>query len=354
VIVVCDTNVFVRETHLLRKKGGPTLLQFLRAIKGRLFVPEILRREYVEQTLAAVEEERTKANSALGALRTLVGRGHGSPLPEDGAVEQGALARLRELETLTLAEQMTPELLAAAGTRSLEKRPPTSKTDHGYKDCLIWEFILRLPAGSEVRLISRDKKAFYDGERLSAKLIAEARERQINVVAYQGLEPLLQELQSQNPLLDLAPSEASDVVEESNYGAGFADATAPLPIVSGSSPAEKAVIPADNQGPTADVRELKHRLAQAQKSFENLDLKILGFIAHLGAPGKEQLLRVLAQAGVTLDEARSVIERLVITRFVRDTGNHYLVPDRHISEAAAATVEEDIIALLAKEPASDG
>jgi len=353
VIVVCDTNVFVRDTHLLRKKGGPTLLQFLRAIKGRLFVPEILRREYLEQTVLAVNEERSKATSALSALGTLVGRRHGQSMPDDNAVEQGTLARLRELETLTLAEPLSPELLAAAGTRSLEKRPPTSKSDHGYKDCLIWEFILRLASGSEVRLISRDNKAFFDGDQLSKALMDEANTRQINVLAYRSIEPLLEELQRQNPLLDLSALEAVDVVDKPSDGAAFAESSARVPIPDGAPPFQESVIPA-GESPPEDVRELKRRLAHAQKSFDNLDLRILGFIAHLDTPGREQLFRLLAQVGVPLDQARNVIDRLVITGFVRDTGNHYLVPDRQVRGVAAATVEEEIIALLAEEPPTNG
>jgi hypothetical protein len=31
VIVVCDTDVLVRDTHLLRKNGGPDLVRQLRA-----------------------------------------------------------------------------------------------------------------------------------------------------------------------------------------------------------------------------------------------------------------------------------------------------------------------------------
>jgi PIN domain len=350
VIVICDTNVFVRETHLLRKKGGPTLLQFLRAIQGRLFVPEILQREYVEQTLAAVNEERTKAENALSALRTLVGRRQGHPLPEDDAVEQGSIARLRELETLTMTAPLSEAILAAAGTRSLEKRPPTSKSDHGYKDCLIWEFIIRLPPGSEVRLISRDKKAFFDsGDQFSKVLTEEVRERQINLVAYQSLEPLLHELQTRNPLLDLAALEASEVIDEPADAGTLSATAASAPI-----PRAETSVLADDDATAADTRELKSQLAQAQQTFENLDLRILGFIAHFGTPGKEQLFNLLVQADVPMDEARNVIDRLIITRFVRDTGNHYLVADRRLGDIAAATVEEEIIALLTKEPLGNG
>lgn len=353
-IVVCDTNVFVRDTHLLRKKGGPELLQFLRAIKGRLFVPEILHREYREQTVVVVSEERSKAITALSAIRTLVGRHHGPPLPDDQAAEREALARMLELEALTMTAPMSDELLAAAGTRSLQKRPPTSKSDHGYKDCLIWESILRLPPGSQVRLISRDKKAFYDGDQFSRMLTEEAEARQISVVGYLSLEPLLDELQRQNPQLDLSAFSVSDASEKPVDGTAFADAAGHVPSPDGTPFATGPAALAEADGPAAALDNLKLRLAEAQESFESLDLKLLGFISYLSTPGKEQLFRLLAQAGMPLDAARNVIDRLVITGFVRDTGTHYIVTDRHVSDLAASTVEANIIVLLDRDSRENG
>src|SRR4030095_15440871 len=112
---VCDTNVFVRETHLLRKKGGPQLVRLLRAVKGRLFLPEILKREYIEQTRIVAGEERDRATTAISNFGTLIGRPSGPRLLGDDAVDQRTLDRLGELEALLLSAPMTPEVQLAAG-----------------------------------------------------------------------------------------------------------------------------------------------------------------------------------------------------------------------------------------------
>jgi len=71
VIIVVDTNVFVRDTHLLRKKGGPALVRLLRATKGQILIPEILHREYVERTVKAANDERNRVKTAFSTVETL-------------------------------------------------------------------------------------------------------------------------------------------------------------------------------------------------------------------------------------------------------------------------------------------
>lgn len=161
VIVVCDTNVFVHDTHLLRKKGGRQMERLLRAVNGRLFIPEILRIEYLERTRSAASEPREKINPAFDKFRTLTGSRDEFPLLGDDAIDQRTLERLTALQLITHSQPFTDEVLAAAGQRSIQKKRPASATDPAYKDCLIWECLLRLPAGSQVRFISRDSRAFY-------------------------------------------------------------------------------------------------------------------------------------------------------------------------------------------------
>jgi hypothetical protein len=352
-IVVCDTNVFVRETHLLRKKGGPQLVGLLRAVKGQLFVPEILQREYIEQTRIAASEERLRASVAFANLKTLVGVRHDYPLLGDDAVDKRTLERLRTLEALILSAPMTDEVLAAAGQRSLQKKRPTSKTDHGYKDCLIWESVLRLPAGSEVRFVSRDSKAFFDGDRIAPELVAEATARGINILGCKELEQVLCELQANTPTLDLVAVEALDIVEKAvDREAGAELAVQVAAVGSGSvrapvSAAQTESLPAESVAPLA-AQELSALLAQAQKPFENLDRKVLGYVAYLGSASKEQLFNLLSQSGVSIEVAKNVAERLIISGLIRDTGNHYLPGDPGTAELAAGATEPEIIELLTK------
>jgi hypothetical protein len=338
---------------LLRKKGGPVLIAFLRATKGQLLVPEILHKEYLEQFVDAAMGAYNKADAGLSALQTLLGQRFNHLLPPKDVFQQAALKRLQSLEDLTRAAPLTEEIKLAAADRTLRKGRPASKSDHGYKDCLIWESVLRLPAGSDVRLVSRDIPAFFDGEQLSAELVSEAGALGIavkgyNVKDHQSLVPLLQDLQVAHPLFDFSPREAFELEESFERGT-VATKSAKAPIAQEREPS------AETFGVAAsDAQEIAHLLAQARNNFEDLDLKILGYVAYLGTPGKEQLLRLLSQSGVNVDAARNVVDRLVLSEFVRDTGNHYLPADRRIGDIAAGTVEGEIIALLQKGTSSDG
>jgi hypothetical protein len=349
VIVVCDTNVCVRDTHLLRKKGGPALIEFLRATKGQLLIPEILHQEYLDQFVEAALGAYNRADSGLSVLQTLLGRRLGHLLPSKDAFKQEALKRLQSLESLTRDAPLTDEIHLAAGKRVLLKKRPTSKSDHGYKDCLIWESVLRLPSGSDVRLVSRDVPAFFEGQQLAPELVEEAWALGItvkgyNVTADKSLAPLLQDLQTAHPLFDFSAREAFEL-EEPADSVAVAQVSAKAPLATTREPPTETP-----EMLASDVHEVAQLLGQAQKVFENLDLKILGYVAYLGGPGKEQLLRLLTQSGLPPGAARNVVERLMITGFVRDTGNHYLPVDRRIGEIAAGTVEGEIIELLAKEP----
>lgn len=192
--VVIDTNIFVRESHLLRKKAGPPLIHFLRGAGGRLFVPEILELEYEEQTVAAVSDEIEDVHAAFSKIQTLVGVRDDYLVPTNDAIVAATKDRLREMDALILRMPMSDEIVLAASRRSIKKKPPTSKTDHGLKDCLIWESVLRLPSGSDVRLVSHDKAFFADG-RLHPQLVAEADQNGLNVRASNSLEGVLDELQ---------------------------------------------------------------------------------------------------------------------------------------------------------------
>ena len=154
------------------------------------------------------------------------------------------------------------------------------------------------------------------------------------------------ELREANPALDLAALEAQDLPEQ---------APEPVEEVVPPAPAPRPAEAADHhQPPAGDVVEVARQLSDAQKRFDALDLKVLAYIAYFGSASKEELFGALADAGVAPDVAKNVAERLVMNRFVRDTGNHYLVADRAIGELVAPTVEAEIIAWLKKNRGRDG
>ena len=349
VIVVCDTNVFVRDSHLLRKKGGPDLVRHLKATQGQLLVPEILRIEYIEQTLEAANAERQRFEAATGVLGTLIG--FQPPIfPTEDAINQTAIERLRALESITQTASLTTEVLEAAGRRAIGKRRPTTKNDHGYKDCLIWESILRLPSGSDVRFVSRDNKAFFSGENLAQELIDEARAKGIRVVGYQNVDNLVRDLRTENPS-DLAAVEAQDQMESVTVVPQGAAAAifghAPIVVVSNSAASTEVESVGDIQG-------VSSQLADARKRFDDIELKVFAYIAYLDPAGQDQLFQLLSEVQIPPAMAKNMAERLVMYGLVRDVGNHYLVVDRALADMVAPSVEDEIIALLDKSAGGHG
>jgi hypothetical protein len=340
--VVCDTNVFVRDTHLLRKKGGPQFIRLLRAIQGRLLVPDILRQEYIEQTRQAAIDAHTRMVNARSVLESLTGSSSPESVLDVTVVDRRTLARLDVLEPCVHRIPLTDELRATAGQRSIDKRRPVSKTDHGYKDCLIWESILKLPADTEVRFISRDNKGFYEGHNLAPDLAAEARGRGLRVLAFRELEQVVRELEANNPSLDYAALSALDLVEPAT-GALDRDSWS---LASDEVPRR---LPVDGgSGITQGSDWVGGRLDEAQQLIQDQEKRVLGYIAYFGDASKSQLFEALAQTGLTVERAQNIAERLSLVGLVQDTGHHYLVPDRELAQAAAGLVEADIIGLLGR------
>jgi hypothetical protein len=336
---------------LLRKKGGVQLEHLLRAVKGRLFIPEILEQEYLEQTRTAAGEQRMAITIAFDKFRSLVGSRDALSLLEDGAIDQRTRARLTALNPLTHPMATSKDIYAAAGKRSIEKRRPASATDPAYKDCLIWEFILSLPRGSEVRFVSRDNKAFYKGDDFAPDLVAEAAAVGITVVGYREVEALVRELQANTPALDLAAIDAAESIEKDSVDEAAGDSFV-IAKVARSGAAPTLAVPAETLPATPVANEAAMRLATllatAQKPFDQLDTKVLGFVAYLGGVSKERLFKTLADAAVNPDAAKNVAERLTLAGVLRDTGNHFLPADLVAAELAAAVVEADMVDLLTK------
>ena len=186
-IVVLDTNAFVYRLHLLRNGIGPLFLHFLRSRQGHLFVPDILSQEYREQAVTLVRDSGAEIDGKFARIHAIVGEIVEYTIPSDEEVTTAVQARLQELAFLSIGQPLTEAILLAAGRRSLDKKRPCTKTDHGYKDSLIWESILCLAPGSEVHLVTKDQ-GFYDGEHLAAGLREEAEQRQLRVTAHKELE----------------------------------------------------------------------------------------------------------------------------------------------------------------------
>jgi hypothetical protein len=114
-------------------------------------------------------------------------------------------------------------------------------------------------------------------------------------------------------------------------------------LVEASAEAEPAA-PAESDDPLATA------LVQALELFKDPERRVLGYVAYLGTPSKDQLVGLLGRSGIPAEIAQNATERLVITGLLQDTGHHYLIRDKRLAETAAAAVEDDIIKLLGEDP----
>lgn len=341
--VLCDTNAAVRDAHLFRKRGGPLLVAMLRAKKAKLVVPEVLRTEYITQFIQAGDDALQKATKELDKLKTFCGYDMGGFLPRLQFGEAQALEILAQLEDVIHVIPTTPELKVAAADRSINGIRPTSKTDHGYKDCLIWESLLTLPEGSEVLLLSRDEAAFFDGEVLAANLELEAKDRGLLLSAYNTTKnPTLM------PLVNALKERFSDI-------AALAAADLPVgdhPIIQAYMQSELVapVLPKDAAEkvprPVAIAAgELEELFAAQTKPFALIDIKALGFVSYLKSTDKLTVIGLLVQSSIAPEAARNALERLAMGGLIQDTGHNYIAAEGRLAEVAALLVEPEMIKL---------
>ncbi len=201
----------------------------------------------------------------------------------------------------------------------LAPHPPEGKSDE-MRDLVIWQVALRLAAQDGPALIvSRDEVHIHErGEpeaTIAQLLRAKSFDDALSVLAEHSAPHI------RDAILDL--------------GVGFG--TKPLireaQVVIIALPPEAIVAP----GPAEN---------ELQNQYEGLDKKVLGFVAYLGNPSKEELLDALTRSGVPTEQANSAAKRLVDVGMITDTGNHYLVSNREVGEAAANLVESEFIELL--------
>jgi hypothetical protein len=116
-------------------------------------------------------------------------------------------------------------------------------------------------------------------------------------------------------------------------------------------PAAEAPAPQSEIASAADP--LADTLSASLDGYRGHERKVLGFVAYFGTPSKEQLADLLNRSGLAPEITRNAADRLVMSGLIRDTGHHYVVPDRGLAQLAAAGVEEEIIKLLQGGPSNE-
>lgn len=342
--VLCDTNAAARDAFLYLKKGGPELIAMLRAKQGKLLIPEVLHNEYVTQFATAGDEAIRKAERELDKIETMTGYNMKEFLPNSRFGEGQAQEILAKIEDVIHFVPLSKELKLAACDRSMEGVRPTSKSDHGLKDCMIWESLLTLPAGSEVLFVSRDAIAFFDGDTLAPELVKEAQAKGIKITAFntaksQSLWPLVDALKVRfADIADLVP----DVVPIGDHPLiqTYARALPVAPLVTPVDMAEAPTTTPVNPG------EIELELAAMTRQLLNADIKALGFVTYLKSIDKRTVVGMLERSGVATGVAHNALERLSLAELIKDTGNHYLLVGGHLADMAASQVEAELIELF--------
>jgi hypothetical protein len=103
---------------------------------------------------------------------------------------------------------------------------------------------------------------------------------------------------------------------------------------------------------SAAADPLTDTLSAALDSYRDHERKVLGFVASFGTPSKERVADLLNRSGVAPEITRNAADRLVMSGLLRDTGHHYLVPDKELALLAKASVEDEIIKLLQGGPSN--
>lgn len=342
----CDANTVVYDTHLLAKKGGPEVVRLLRALRAQIALPEVSLAEYLSNYAKVASSAHEDAEIVLSKLETLSGQRVTAALPQAKFWELRGPSILDDLKDITFEIVASADLKAAALDRAVEGRKPAMKANQDIKDCLIWECLLSLPAGSELVFASRDMRAFYRDRKFDETLLKEAADRDLLVTPVdcgtQDLHAavsLLKERLAAVKTLQLGDLRLGDEPDEP---AAAADA----------GPVVEPVLPADIKQHVPDVPSVEvdpgERLdvvAPARDFFRSLEEKALGFISYLGRADKQEAIGLLLQSGAAVDAVQNVLERLALAGMIRDTGNHYLRVDGVHAQRAAELVEEEMIKL---------
>jgi hypothetical protein len=85
---------------------------------------------------------------------------------------------------------------------------------------------------------------------------------------------------------------------------------------------------------------------EAESQFRMVGTKIIGLVAYLGAPTKNQIYTILERSGIPPAVARNVAEQLTLGKIILDTGHHYISGKKDVGDQAKAAVEQEIIRLI--------
>ncbi len=314
----------------------------LRALRAQIALPEVSRAEYLSNYSKVASSAHDSAEAVLSKLETLSGQRVTAALPQAKFWESRGPQILDDLKDITFEIVTSADLKAAALDRAVEGRKPAMKANQDIKDCLIWECLLSLPAGSELIFASRDMRAFYRDRKFDEALLKEAADRDLLVTPVDcGTEDLHAAVSLLKERLA-----AAKALQQGDLRLG---AETNEPVAAGEAgPVVVPVLPGDikQNAPevTAEADDFDI-VGPARVFFRPLEQKALGFVSYLGRAGKQEAIDLLVQSGAAVDAARNVLERLALAGMIRDTGNNYLRIEGVHAQRAGELIEEEVIKL---------
>lgn len=105
---------------------------------------------------------------------------------------------------------------------------------------------------------------------------------------------------------------------------------------------------ADSQQSKETTDSLGNAIAKADAEFQDLQRRVLGYVGYLNGLSKSQLFEMMADKDHSVEKIRNAAERLALSGFIEDTGNHYIPKDKNASALAAPFVEAEIIKWLGR------
>jgi len=222
--IVLDASILYRN-WLLDTPDFRVLEKHMALGRSELFVPEIALLE----TISNYRKEVRRHLASLGKLRRLVPSMSGSEAVPDleeicDAYRETLHARLESLGAQIPSHGHVPHDVLV--TRALEVRKPFRESDKGYRDCLLWEVILRSAARRGVKTIFvsdnyHDFGAEPDGHGLHGHLRADLARADLPedcVELYRSLHDLIREVIAAD--LETAVDEIATSLRDGSY-AGF-------------------------------------------------------------------------------------------------------------------------------------
>jgi len=322
--VMIDTQVMFNAGMNL---ANPDLQKlFLHSKEGRirLFVPHIVWEERRTQMVEDVCEKLRALDKAFKEVTRKFQSNlvlNGLPLP--------ALNCIAENDTNTLSKEA---LTKFAADHRLEIVPLGA--DHAER---AWQrfFDISLPFNPEQKRVDR-RKDIPDSWILETAL--DLRERHPDLVA------LCADVKLTTALADSGirvVGVVKELVDEIDSKLEQVD----LPQAPIASPVEQVLAQQEEPEDIPQTSQLERILEDARNAFKNLELKAVGFVGALKNPTKDQLFGLLERSGEKPGEIQNVVEKLVLTELITDTGNHYIPRNQEACQLAAKTVEAELIRL---------